>query len=60
MNGKIPAPTGATRLYVIVGDPIAQVRSPAGVSADSLRAAMTAFWFRFKLRAPICLIFSRW
>ncbi|WP_456843363.1 shikimate dehydrogenase family protein [Bradyrhizobium sp. USDA 4486] len=29
----IPAPTGATRLYVIVGDPIAQVRSPAGVSA---------------------------
>lgn len=28
----IPAPTGATRLYVIVGDPIAQVRSPAGVS----------------------------
>jgi shikimate dehydrogenase len=30
----IPAPTGATRLYVIVGDPIAQVRSPAGVSAE--------------------------
>jgi shikimate dehydrogenase len=29
----IPAPTGATRLHVIVGDPIAQVRSPAGVSA---------------------------
>ncbi len=29
----IPAPTGATRLYVIVGDPIAQVRSPAGVTA---------------------------
>ncbi|UFW53841.1 MULTISPECIES: shikimate dehydrogenase family protein [Bradyrhizobium] len=29
----IPAPTGATRLYVIVGDPIAQVRSPEGVSA---------------------------
>lgn len=29
----IPAPTGATRLYVIVGDPIAQVRSPDGVSA---------------------------
>ncbi|MBR1129212.1 shikimate dehydrogenase family protein [Bradyrhizobium iriomotense] len=29
----IPAPTGATRLYVIVGEPIAQVRSPAGVSA---------------------------
>jgi shikimate dehydrogenase len=29
----IPAPTGATRLYVIVGDPIAQVRAPAGVSA---------------------------
>ncbi|WP_441239273.1 shikimate dehydrogenase family protein [Bradyrhizobium sp. 930_D9_N1_4] len=29
----IPAPSGATRLYVIVGDPIAQVRSPAGVSA---------------------------
>jgi shikimate dehydrogenase len=29
----IPAPTGATRLYVIIGDPIAQVRSPAGVSA---------------------------
>lgn len=29
----IPAPTGATRLYVIVGDPIAEVRSPAGVSA---------------------------
>jgi len=33
MSGMIPAPTGATRLYVIVGDPIAQVRSPAGVSA---------------------------
>ncbi|MBR0788601.1 shikimate dehydrogenase [Bradyrhizobium manausense] len=30
----IPAPTGATRLYVIVGDPIAQVRSPSGVSAE--------------------------
>lgn len=29
----IPAPTGATRLYVIVGHPIAQVCSPAGVSA---------------------------
>lgn len=29
----IPAPSGATRLYVIIGDPIAQVRSPAGVSA---------------------------
>ena len=30
----IPAPTGATRLHFIVGDPIAQVRSPAGVSAE--------------------------
>ncbi|MCG2626872.1 shikimate dehydrogenase [Bradyrhizobium sp. WYCCWR 13023] len=30
----IPAPSGATRLYVIIGDPIAQVRSPAGVSAE--------------------------
>jgi shikimate dehydrogenase len=30
----IPAPSGATRLYVIVGDPIAQVRSPAGVTAE--------------------------
>ena len=30
----IPAPTGATRLYVIIGDPIVQVRSPAGVSAE--------------------------
>lgn len=29
----IPAPSGATRLYVIVGDPIAQVRSPAGMTA---------------------------
>jgi shikimate dehydrogenase len=29
----IPAPSGATRLYVIVGDPIAQVRAPAGISA---------------------------
>jgi shikimate dehydrogenase len=29
----IPAPSGATRLYVIAGDPIAQVRSPAGVNA---------------------------
>ncbi|QPF89140.1 shikimate dehydrogenase family protein [Bradyrhizobium commune] len=29
----IPAPSGATRLHIIVGDPIAQVRSPAGVSA---------------------------
>jgi shikimate dehydrogenase len=28
----IPAPSGATRLYVIIGDPIAQVRAPAGVS----------------------------
>lgn len=28
----IPAPTGATRLHIIIGDPIAQVRSPAGVS----------------------------
>jgi len=34
MSGVIPVPTGATRLYVIVGDPIAQVRSPAGVSAE--------------------------
>lgn len=33
MSGMIPAPSGATRLYAIVGDPIAQVRSPAGVSA---------------------------
>ena len=29
----IPALSGATRLHVIVGDPIAQVRSPAGVTA---------------------------
>ena len=29
----IAPPTGATRLYVIVGDPIAQVRAPAGVTA---------------------------
>jgi shikimate dehydrogenase len=29
----MPAPTGATRLHVIIGDPIAQVRSPAGVTA---------------------------
>src|SRR6266700_8188568 len=29
----IPALTGATRLFVIVGDPIAQVRSAAGVTA---------------------------
>ncbi|MEK9284167.1 shikimate dehydrogenase [Bradyrhizobium sp. ISRA442] len=29
----IPTLSGATRLYVIVGDPIAQVRSPAGVTA---------------------------
>jgi len=34
MSGMIPPPTGATRLYVIVGDPIAQVRSPAGISAE--------------------------
>lgn len=34
MSGMIPAPSGATRLYVIVGDPIAQVRSPAGISAE--------------------------
>ncbi|MES1148194.1 MAG: shikimate dehydrogenase, partial [Bradyrhizobium guangdongense] len=27
-------PTGATRLYVIVGDPVAQVRSPAGVTEE--------------------------
>src|SRR5258707_14658524 len=30
--------SGATRVYFIVGDPIAQVRSPAGVTA-ALRAA---------------------
>jgi shikimate dehydrogenase len=30
----IPAPSGATRLYVIVGDPITQVRSPEGVSTE--------------------------
>lgn len=34
MSGMIPAPSGTTRLYVILGDPIAQVRSPAGVSAE--------------------------
>jgi shikimate 5-dehydrogenase len=34
MNGMMPALSGATRLYVIIGDPIAQVRSPAGVSAE--------------------------
>ncbi len=28
----IPAPSGTTRLYVIIGDPIAQVRAPAGMS----------------------------
>jgi len=28
----IPAPNGATRLHLIIGDPIAQVRAPAGVS----------------------------
>ena len=33
MSSTILAPSGATRLHVIVGDPIAQVRSPAGVSA---------------------------
>ena len=26
----IPVPTGATRLHIIIGDPIAQVRAPAG------------------------------
>jgi shikimate dehydrogenase len=31
--GMIPALSGATRLHVIVGDPIAQVKSPAGVTA---------------------------
>jgi shikimate dehydrogenase len=30
--------SGATRVYFIVGDPIAQVRSPSGVTA-ALRAA---------------------
>ncbi|MDA9430762.1 shikimate dehydrogenase family protein [Bradyrhizobium sp. CCBAU 51627] len=34
MSDTIPAPSGASRLYVIVGDPIAQVRSPAGVSTE--------------------------
>jgi shikimate dehydrogenase len=29
----IPTLSGATRLYVIIGDPIAQVRAPGGVSA---------------------------
>ena len=29
----IPTLSGATRLYVIIGDPIAQVRAPAGVTA---------------------------
>src|SRR5207244_1816148 len=32
LSGMIPAPTGATRLHIIIGDPIAQVRAPAGVS----------------------------
>ena len=36
MSGMIRAPTGATRLSIIIGDPIAQVRSPAGVSAEFL------------------------
>jgi shikimate dehydrogenase len=29
-------PTGATRLYIIVGDPIAQVKSPAGMTKSFL------------------------
>lgn len=33
MSGVVPAPSGATRLHVIIGDPIEQVRSPAGVTA---------------------------
>lgn len=45
----IPAPSGATRLYVIVGDPIAQVRSPAGMKdgdplpVDVTRLAPSAY-----------------
>jgi len=30
----IPTVSGATRLYVIIGDPIAQVRAPGGVSEE--------------------------
>lgn len=35
-------PNGATRLHVIVGDPIAQVKSPAGVTASFARRGRNA------------------
>ena len=31
-TSTLPAPDGATRLYLIIGDPIAQVKAPGGVS----------------------------
>lgn len=49
MSDMIPAPSGATRLYVIVGDPIAQVRLPAGMKdgdqfpVDVTRLAPSAY-----------------
>lgn len=32
MSETIPAPDGATRLFLILGDPIAQVKAPGGIS----------------------------
>jgi shikimate 5-dehydrogenase len=34
--------SGATRLYFIIGDPIAQVKSPAGVTRSLLRRGLDA------------------
>ena len=29
---SVPAPDGATRLHLVIGDPIAQVKAPGGIS----------------------------
>ena len=40
--------SGATRLNIILGDPIAQVRSPGGVTQRLSTARMTACWCQFR------------
>ena len=37
----LPALNGATRIHVTIGDPIAQVKSPAGITQGFARAATT-------------------
>ena len=45
----IPTVSGATRLYVIVGDPIAQCARRAASARPLPSEAMTASWFRFRV-----------